>query len=162
MRTRTLFAPALAAAAPASLSWTAPQAASPAQAPARAAVAPAAAGAQRSAIDTYCVSCHNQRLKTGGLALHVLDLARVPADAATWEKVIRKVRTGAMPPAGMPRPDAPARDGLVAWLENTIDKAAAPFPGHPSIHRLNRAEYANAITDLLALDVDVATLLQTA
>ena len=64
-----------------------------------------------------------------------------------------------MPPAGMPRPDAAARDGLVTWLETSIDRAAAPFPGHPSIHRLNRAEYANAIRDLLALDVDVAALL---
>jgi mono/diheme cytochrome c family protein len=155
MRARTLLASAIAVAMAASLSWTAPEAATPGQAPAP---APAAA-AQRSALDTYCVSCHNQRLKTGGLALDALDVTRASADAATWEKVIRKVRTGAMPPAGMPRPDAATRDGLVAFLETSIDRAATPFPGHPSIHRLNRAEYANAVRDLLSLDVEVAALL---
>ena len=125
-------------------SWTVPQAAAPAQDRARPATAVPAATGQRSALDTYCVSCHNQRLKTGGLALDAMDLARVPADAATWERVIRKLRTGAMPPAGMPRPDAATRDALIASLESTIDRAArsSPFPGHPSIHRLNRAEYA--------------------
>ena len=134
MRARTRLASAVAVAAAASLSWTVPQAASPRQAS-----APAGAS-HRSALYTYCVSCHNQRLKTGGLALDTLDVSRVPTDAATWEKVIRKVRTGAMPPAGMPRPDTATRDGLVAFLEASIDRAATPFPGHPSIHRLNRAE----------------------
>jgi mono/diheme cytochrome c family protein len=161
MRARTLLALATAMAMAASLSWTAPQAASPVQAPVRATASAigGGAGAHRSALDTYCVSCHNQRLKTGGLALDALDLARVPADAATWEKVIRRLRTGAMPPAGMPRPDARTRDGLVSFLETTIDRTAPSFPGHPSIHRLNRAEYANAVRDLLSLDLDVAALL---
>ena len=110
-------------------SWTVPQAAAPAQDRARPATAGPAAPAR--SLDTYCVSCHNQRLKTGGLALDAMDLARVPADAATWERVIRKLRTGAMPPAGMPRPDAATRDGLVTWLETTIDRAARRrrFPG---------------------------------
>ena len=92
-------------------SWTVPQAAVPAQDRARPATAVPAAPGHRSALDTYCVTCHNQRLKTGGLALDAMDLARAPADAATWERVIRKLRTGAMPPAGMPRPDAATRDG---------------------------------------------------
>jgi mono/diheme cytochrome c family protein len=153
MRGRTLLASVIAAGTAASLSWAVPQAAAPAQK-----TAPASAS-QRAALDTYCVSCHNQRLKTGGLALDRLDLARVPSDAAMWEKVIRKLRAGAMPPAGMPRPDAATRDGLVSFLETAIDRAAPPFPGHPSIHRLNRAEYANAVRDLLSLDVDVAALL---
>jgi mono/diheme cytochrome c family protein len=159
MRAPTALAVALGLASAASI-WTAPQAASPAQVQGRTAAGPTGSAAPpRATLDTYCVSCHNQRLKTGGLALDTLDLSRVPADAGAWEKVIRKVRTGAMPPAGMPRPDAATRDGLVAWLETTIDRAAAPFPGHPSIHRLNRAEYANAVHDLVALDVDVAALL---
>ena len=141
------------------LSWTALQAA-PQPAQGRSASAPTPAGpSPRAALDTYCVSCHNQRLKTGGLALDSMDLSRVPEDAATWERVIRRVRTGAMPPAGMPRPDATTRASLVSWLETAIDRAAPSFPGHPSIHRLNRAEYANAVRDLVSLDVDVAALL---
>ena len=159
MRTRTLLSPAIAAAVAAWLSWTAPQAAAPGQGGPARAVGAGDAAAHRASLDTYCVTCHNQRLKTGGLALDAMDLARVPADAAIWERVIRKVRTGVMPPAGMPRPDAATRDSLVAWLEGTIDRTAAPFPGHPSLHRLNRAEYANSVRDLLSLDVDVAALL---
>jgi mono/diheme cytochrome c family protein len=159
MRTRTLLTWAMAAAVAASASWTAPQAAAPGQAGPVLGQSPGTQAPLRAAIDTYCVTCHNQRLKTGGLALDSMDLSRVPADAATWERVIRKVRTGAMPPAGMPRPDAATRAGLVSWLETAIDRAASPFPGHPSIHRLNRAEYANAIRDLVSLDVDVAALL---
>ncbi len=82
-------------------------------------------------------------------------------DAAVWEKVIKKVRAGAMPPQGMPQPDAAARAALVSLLETTLDRAAAarPNPGRPALHRLNRAEYQNAIRDLLALDVDAASLL---
>ena len=159
MRTRTLLSPAIAAAVAAWLSWTAPQAAAPGQGGPARAVGAGDAAAHRASLDTYCVTCHNQRLKTGGLALDAMDLARVPADAAIWERVIRKVRTGVMPPAGMPRPDAATRDSLVAWLEGTIDRTAAPFPGHPSLHRLNRAEYANSVRDLMSLDVDVAALL---
>jgi hypothetical protein len=89
-------------------------------------------------------------------------LSNVAADTEVWEKVVRKLHLGAMPPAGVPRPDEPAMQGLVTWLETRLDRAAAatPRPGRPLPHRLNRAEYANAIRDLLAVDVgDVATLL---
>jgi len=113
----------------------------------------------RAVIDKYCVTCHNQRLKTGGLALDAMDLGKVPAQAEVWEKVIRKLRSGTMPPAGMPRPDAATYSGLVGWLETRIDQASEPFAGRPILHRLNRSEYGNAIRDLLALDIDVASLL---
>ena len=115
----------------------------------------------RATIDKYCVTCHNQRLRTGGLALDVPDLANMPAHADVWENVIRKVRAGMMPPAGLPRPDEAARRALVASLEATLDQAARanPNPGRPLAHRLNRAEYANAVRDLLALDVDVTSML---
>jgi mono/diheme cytochrome c family protein len=116
----------------------------------------------RATIDRYCVTCHNDRLKTAGLALDKLDIANVPAHADTWEKVIRKLRTGAMPPAGSRRPDAAAVQTLASFLESEIDRAAAarPNPGRTeTIHRLNRAEYRNAIRDLLALDIDVSSML---
>jgi len=115
----------------------------------------------RAVLDRYCVGCHNDRLKTGGLSLQTLDLAQVPANAEIFEKVIRKVHAGMMPPASMPRPDQATSDGLVAWLRTTLDQAAAlhPYPGRPLLQRLNRAEYANAIRDLLGIDVDVSSLL---
>jgi Protein of unknown function (DUF1592)/Protein of unknown function (DUF1588)/Protein of unknown function (DUF1587)/Protein of unknown function (DUF1585)/Protein of unknown function (DUF1595) len=112
-------------------------------------------------IDQYCVTCHNQRLKTAGLLLDTLDPAKIPAGAETWEKVIVKLRTGAMPPAGMPRPHAEATQAFVSSIEARIDNAAQakPYAGRPLLHRMNRSEYANAIRDLLALDVDPAALL---
>jgi mono/diheme cytochrome c family protein len=112
-------------------------------------------------INQYCVSCHNQRARTGGLALDTLSLSNIPAGAETWEKVIRKVRGGQMPPAGMPRPPQVALDALVAHLETSIDKAAfaSPMLRHSAIHRLNRSEYGNAIRDLFALNVDISALL---
>ena len=112
-------------------------------------------------VDKYCVTCHNQRLKTGGLTLDTPDLANVAAHSDVWEKVIRKVEAGMMPPAGVPRPDAATRKALVANLEGVLDRAAkaSPNPGRPLVHRLNRAEYANAIRDLLAVDLDVSALL---
>jgi mono/diheme cytochrome c family protein len=121
--------------------------------------------ALRQTVDKYCASCHNARVKTaataGGVVLSDVDLAAVAKDPVLWENVIRKLRTGAMPPAGMPRPEPAAHDALVAYLETTLDREAAahPNPGRSGPHRLNRAEYANAIRDLLALDVDAATLL---
>ena len=120
------------------------------------------ADAHQATVKRYCVSCHNERLKTGGLALDTLSLTDVAAGAETWEKVVRKLRTNAMPPANMPRPDAAARSAFVNFLETEIDRGAAakPFPGRTeSIHRLNRAEYHNAIRDLLLLDVDVESML---
>jgi hypothetical protein len=109
-------------------------------------------------LDQYCVTCHNDRLKTGGLSLQGLTFDR---DAETWEKVIRKVRAGMMPPAGAKRPERAALDALTGSIENAIDRAAAsnPNPGRSPLHRMNRVEYENAIRDLLALDVDSATLL---
>jgi mono/diheme cytochrome c family protein len=121
----------------------------------------AGATGARATIDKYCVTCHNQRLKTGNLALDAPELTNVAAHADVWEKVIRKVRAGMMPPAGVPRPDEASRRALVASLESTLDAAAHanPNPGRPLAHRLNRAEYANAVRDLLALDIDVTSML---
>jgi hypothetical protein len=113
----------------------------------------------KAVLDKYCVTCHNQRLKTGGLALDSADLTKVSSQAEVWEKVIRKLRARTMPPAGMPRPDAATYSGLTAWLESQIDHDSEPYAGRSILHRLNRAEYANAIRDLLALDIDVAALL---
>jgi hypothetical protein len=113
----------------------------------------------RAVLDKYCVTCHNQRLKTGGLTLDNRDLAKVPADAEVWEKVVRKLDSGTMPPSGMPRPDAATYHSLAGWLESQIDQNAEPYAGRPILHRLNRAEYANAIRDLLALNIDAASLL---
>jgi hypothetical protein len=116
---------------------------------------------ERALLDKYCVTCHNSKTKIAGLTLDTMDLSNVANNAETWEKVIKKLRTGAMPPLGMPKPDKAAVDGFLTWLEASIDKAAAahPNPGRPALHRLNRAEYANAIRDLLALDVDSAEFL---
>ena len=134
-----------------------------AEAPQSAAPRPASSAEtlDRSVVDKYCVTCHNQRLKTGGLTLDTPDLANVAAHPDVWEKVIRKVEAGMMPPAGVPRPDAATRKALVANLEGVLDRAAkaSPNPGRPLVHRLNRAEYANAIRDLLAVDLDVSALL---
>jgi mono/diheme cytochrome c family protein len=131
------------------------------QAPTVAAAAAAAAPDTRAVLNKYCAACHNSRMKVGGLALDALDLARVGEHAEEWEKVVRKVRTGAMPPVGRPRPDKTAADGLAAWLEGELDRAALanPNPGRPSLHRLNRTEYTNAIRDILALEIDAAALL---
>jgi mono/diheme cytochrome c family protein len=117
---------------------------------------------QRAVIDRYCVTCHNTRLNTANLALDTLDLAAVGEHAAVWEKVVRKLRGGLMPPAGARRPDHATQDGLVTWLETQLDASAAarPNPGRTeTFHRLNRAEYRNAVRDVLALDLDVAALL---
>ena len=112
-------------------------------------------------VSTYCLTCHNDKLKTGGLALDRPELADVAAHADVWEKVIRKVRTGMMPPAGVPRPNAAERDALLSSVVATLDEAARtrPNPGRPLVHRLNRAEYSNAIRDLLALEIDASTML---
>jgi mono/diheme cytochrome c family protein len=141
-------------------------AASLADAPQAQPAATAAAGLPgadyRATLEKYCVTCHNQRVQTAGLALDTLNLAEIPAHAETWEKVIRKLRTGLMPPAGMPRPDRAVYDGFASWLETEIDRAAAanPNPGtKAAFHRLNRAEYQNVVRDLLDLEIDVRDLL---
>src|ERR1700687_2949786 len=116
---------------------------------------------QRALLNRYCVTCHNEKLKTAGLMLDKMDVERASEGAEVWEKVIRKVRTGAMPPVGMPRPDKAAYDSFATYLETALESAAAakPNPGRPAIHRLNRTEYPNVIRDLLALDVDAESLL---
>jgi len=107
---------------------------------------------------TYCETCHNDRLKTGGLSLQGL---AIDGNAETWEKVIRKVRAGMMPPAGAKRPERAALDAFAGSIETTIDRAAAgsPNPGRAPLHRMNRVEYENAIRDLLGVEVDSSTLL---
>ncbi len=112
-------------------------------------------------LNTYCITCHGERTRSGGLSLEGADLGDIPKGAETWEKVIRKVRAGMMPPPTARRPPAEQLAGLAGYLETSLDRAAAvrPRPGRTAMHRLNRAEYANAIRDLLALDVEVAALL---
>jgi len=109
---------------------------------------------QYAMVKQYCLGCHNNKVKTAGVSLEGLDTTRVGDNAATWEKVLRKLSADQMPPAGLPHPKTEDRQKFVAWLEASLDQAAAarPNPGRPTIHRLNRAEYANAIRDLLAVD----------
>jgi hypothetical protein len=116
----------------------------------------AGAPSTRAALDQYCVTCHNQKLKTAGLALDTMDPAHVTQNTEAWEKVVRKLRAGMMPPQGMPRPNAASYEALTVALENELDRAAATKPKlvTAGVHRLNRAEYANAIRDLLALNID--------
>ncbi len=115
----------------------------------------------RAVLDKYCVSCHNERLKTAGLLLDRLDTAHVATSVPSFEKVVRKLRTREMPPPGAPRPDDMTYRDLIAALERALDTAAeaAPAPGRVPVHRLNRSEYANAVRDLLALEVDSRSLL---
>jgi hypothetical protein len=122
---------------------------------------PASSEKPRALLDRYCVTCHNDRLKTANLSLQGLDLARAGEQAEVWEKVIRKLRAGVMPPPDIPRPPLPDYEALRDWLENEIDRAAAArtAPGSVVLHRLNRTEYANAIRDLLDLQIDATTLL---
>ena len=129
------------------------------QKPAAAAAAPAVS--PKPIIDQYCVTCHNQRMKTGGLVLETLDVNNPGANADVWEKVIKKLHSRVMPPANAKRPDADTYKALIAGLEANLDKAAAATPnaGRPAVHRLNRAEYTNAVRDLLALEIDGKALL---
>jgi mono/diheme cytochrome c family protein len=131
-----------------------------ASAEAKASVEAKASGDQ-GVVDRYCVTCHSPRLRAGGLALDALRVADAERDPQTWEKVVRKVRTGMMPPSGAPRPDRATLDRLASSIEAEIDRAAAtsPNPGVTALHRLNRTEYGNAVRDLLDLPIDPATLL---
>jgi mono/diheme cytochrome c family protein len=110
---------------------------------------------QRALIEEYCVGCHNREAKTGGISLEDREFNKVGLDVDLWEKVLRKVSTGQMPPPEMPRPDDQAISTFVNWLESALDHAARanPNPGRPAVHRLNRAEYSNAVRDLLAVDI---------
>jgi len=126
------------------------------------AVGAGAATSPRIFLDTYCVTCHNQKLHTAGLALDVADVTKPESNPELWERVIAKLRAGSMPPPGKPRADAATYREIATLLENQIDEAwiAHPNPGRvPAVHRLNRAEYNNAIRDLLAIDLDVKPLL---
>jgi hypothetical protein len=121
-----------------------------------------ASPAPRAALKQYCLTCHNDQVKTAGLTLAPLDVDRVGAHADTWEKVVRKLRVRMMPPPGAPRPDDATYDALVSHLESALDRAAAaaPNPGRTeTFRRLNRTEYQNAIRELLGIDVDVSSLL---
>ncbi len=133
----------------------------PAASPARQTTAPADLSPQRAMLDHYCVTCHNQKAKTANVMFDAMDLTHVGKDAAIWERAVLKLRGGMMPPPGMPRPDPATIRSFVSFLENRLDQAAlaAPNPGTVSLHRLNRAEYANAMKDVLGVDVDAAALL---
>ena len=127
--------------------------------PARSATATTAAELDQSGLlSKYCISCHNEKTKTGGLALDAVARGAVRDHAPVWEDVLHKLRAGAMPPPGMPRPEPAATARLMAGLATELD-AAPRDPGRPLLRRLNRAEYGNVIRDLLALDVDVRSLL---
>jgi cytochrome c551/c552 len=117
--------------------------------------------AQRTLIEENCVACHNQKSKTAGVSLEGINFNDVGGNAALWEKVLRKVRTGQMPPAGVPRLEASDAAAFVSWLEGALDRASRlnPNPGRPAIHRLNRTEYSNAIRDLLAVDINPGSAL---
>jgi hypothetical protein len=124
--------------------------------------APAPANPARELVGKYCVSCHNQKLKTANLVLDGIDSEHVFNSAETWEKVIVKLRSRSMPPPGIRRPENATYDAVADWLETEIDRAAAARvnPGRPAgLHRLNRTEYANAVRDLIAVDVDAEALL---
>src|SRR5262249_30863674 len=114
---------------------------------------------QRALIDQYCVTCHNSKAKTANLLLDQLDLAHLPANAEIAEKVVRKLRAGLMPPTNMRRPDPAAMEALIQWMENELDRNAVTHLPAPGLHRLNRTEYANAIRDVLGLEMDPAKFL---
>ncbi|MGE3191225.1 MAG: DUF1587 domain-containing protein, partial [Vicinamibacterales bacterium] len=146
------------------LVWTgpAPRASAPPAAPAVShAAQPAGAQAPAAFIDEHCVACHNDRMRVGGLSLAGVDATDPAAAPELWEKVLHKLSTGQMPPAGRPRPEPAVSHAVMARLETALDAAAAahPMPGRVGVHRLNRTEYANAIRDLFGLDVDTKALL---
>ena len=125
--------------------------------------APPPANPNRALLDRYCVGCHNQRLKTAKLEMDLMDISHPEKDAVVWERAIRKLRGGMMPPPGATKPTAAEVNSLATYLEDSLDKAEAanPNPGSVRIHRLNRAEYANAARDMFGIDVDAGALLPT-
>src|SRR5262249_35081852 len=131
------------------------------QEPARASVT-SPVTSPRAALDKYCIGCHNERLRTGGLSLDNLDAANPAGNPEVWERVIAKLRAESMPPPGRPRPDAATYHQVASALENAIDRVwvANSNPGRiNAVHRLNRTEYNNAVRDLLAVNLDVKPLL---
>ncbi len=115
----------------------------------------------RAVLDRYCVGCHNDRLRTGNLSLDSIDSEDLSRDASIWEKVLQKMQTQSMPPPGRPRPEAETYDAFSVWAQTELDNVAAraPNPGRPTMHRLNRLEYANAIRDVLGLEIESDVLL---
>jgi mono/diheme cytochrome c family protein len=128
-------------------------------------IAPGSAQTQpnghQALLQRYCATCHSTQAKTAGVVLQGVNPADTAHNAELLEKVLRKIKTGQMPPAGMPKPDAAQRAEFTTWLEGALDAEAAAHPnaGRPAIHRLNRAEYGNAIRDVLDLDIDAGALL---
>ncbi|SVB24968.1 uncharacterized protein METZ01_LOCUS177822, partial [marine metagenome] len=123
---------------------------------------PTTVSPQRALLDQYCIACHNGRTQAGNLELDSADISNVASDPGLWEKVVQKLRVGAMPPPPRRRPDKDTYDGFRHWLEDELDRAAVerPHPGRTqAFHRLNQAEYRNAIRDLLGLEIYVATLI---
>jgi hypothetical protein len=118
-----------------------------------------ALAAQRALITDYCIECHNNRARTANLSLEALDITNVAGNRDKWEKVVRKMRAGMMPPPDQERPEKAPYMAFVTWLENELDRTAQPYTPAPGLHRLNRTEYANAVHDLLDLDIDVAKYL---
>ena len=114
-------------------------------------------------LNTYCVTCHNGRLKTAGLEIDSLQASSIADHAPQWEKIVTKLRTREMPPPGRPRPDPATYSRAVVSLEHALDAAAAasPHPGRVPVHRMNRNEYTNAIRDLLGLEIDARALLSS-
>ena len=123
--------------------------AQPVAAPAAKAVA-----AQQAIFDEYCMECHSKSARNGNLSIEDLNLSNVADHRKEWEKIVKKLRAGMMPPAGQERPDKETYTGLIVWLENELDRTAKPYMPPPGVHRLNRTEYANAIKDLLDLNID--------
>jgi hypothetical protein len=119
------------------------------------------AGFYQNTVNQYCVGCHNDTLKTATFSLQHVNANDLGADGESWEKVLRKLRAKAMPPSGMPRPDDATYESFVSFLESGLNQHAKqnPEPGRPSMRRLNRTEYVNAIRDLFAIDIDGDTLL---
>ena len=153
-RLRCILAPFLLAVLPAGLAQHAP--------PPVAASENGPASPYRSVLDQYCVTCHGEELETAGLRLDLVDPENVGGERDLWEQVVHKLRTRIMPPAGMPQPSQADRQSLLSWLESSLDEVAAldPNPGRmEALRRLNRTEYRNAIRDLLALELDVTSLL---
>ena len=120
---------------------------------------------QKAFMNQYCVACHSERAKAAGmdsarkLAVDGLDPANLAHDAKTWELIVRKLRAGMMPPAGMKRPEPAAFSAMIGSFEQELDAAAVPFTPAPGLHRLNRTEYANVVRDLLDLDLDASKYL---
>src|SRR5688572_24373577 len=126
------------------------------------------AAAEKALLDQYCITCHSEKARNAGgqmseaarkMVFDKLDPARVQSDPEAWEKIVRKLRAGMMPPSGMRRPDAATFESMIVWLENELDRTAVAKMPAPGLHRLNRTEYTNVIRDLLAVDIDATKFL---